>query len=82
MKYEILDLRSVSELVGVSGDARHAGNAKVERIQPQSDLLREHNQEAAETRVHVDGNIEAEAERGDLRDRVHHSVRVLGRAHK
>ena len=64
----------------VRGDARHARHAEVEGVQLQADLLREGDQEAAETRVHVDRDAERQPERGDVRHGVHDAVRVLRRA--
>ena len=79
---KVLNLGSISKLVSVGRDTRHARDTKIEWIKFQSNLFCEHNQESSKARVYMDWKVEAEAERGDLRDRVHDPVRVLGRAHE
>ena len=81
-KEKALNLGSISKLMSVGRNTGHAGDAKVKGIKFQSNLFCEHNQESSETRVHMNWKVEAEAERGDLRDRIHDPVRVLGRAHE
>ena len=63
--------------MSVSRDAGHSGHSEVKRLETKTKLVREDNEETAETGVHVDRNVEGQPQGGNVRDGVHDAVSVL-----
>ncbi len=69
-------LQAVPVLVGVGGDAGHAGQPKVEHRDVQAQLLTEREDEPAEAGVHVQADAARQGQFRQLRDRVDRPVAV------